>query len=78
MLIGQFLAAVPKNRTDLLPHYARFIATLDRYMPDVGLGVIELVSRNSGVYCLVIAEWISWKKSYATCSGRSGSMSWTA
>lgn len=40
----QFLAAVPKNRTDLLPHYSRFIAILDRYMPDVGTGVIELVS----------------------------------
>jgi regulator of nonsense transcripts 2 len=37
----KFLAEVPKNRTDLLPHYARFIATLNTYMPDVGAGVID-------------------------------------
>lgn len=34
---------MPKNRTDLLPHYARLIATLNMYMPDVGAGVIDLL-----------------------------------
>ncbi|RSH95137.1 hypothetical protein EHS25_000223 [Saitozyma podzolica] len=42
----KFLGAVPKNRTDLLPHYGRFIATLDPYMPDVGTGVIELLEEE--------------------------------
>jgi regulator of nonsense transcripts 2 len=37
----QFLTQVPKNRTDLLPHYARLVATLNPYMPDIGT---ELVS----------------------------------
>lgn len=32
----KFLIAVPKQRTDLLPHYGRLIATLNPYMPDVG------------------------------------------
>lgn len=34
---------MPKNRTDLLPHYARLVATLNPYMPDVGAGVIEIL-----------------------------------
>ena len=42
----QFLGEVPKNRTDLLPHYARFIATLNAYMPDVGTGVIEILDEE--------------------------------
>ncbi|KAH7108193.1 ARM repeat-containing protein [Auriculariales sp. MPI-PUGE-AT-0066] len=32
----KFLSGVPKNRTDLLPHYGRLVATLNSYMPDVG------------------------------------------
>ncbi|KAF9227255.1 ARM repeat-containing protein [Gyrodon lividus] len=32
----KFLTAVPKNRTDLLPHYSRLVATLSKYMPDIG------------------------------------------
>ncbi|KAI0031222.1 transcription factor [Vararia minispora EC-137] len=32
----KFLTQVPKTRTDLLPHYSRFVATLNRYMPDIG------------------------------------------
>ncbi|EJT53100.1 hypothetical protein A1Q1_00107 [Trichosporon asahii var. asahii CBS 2479] len=39
--LATFLAAVPKTRTDLLPHYARFIAILDPYMPDVGVAVLK-------------------------------------
>lgn len=40
----QFLSAVPKDRTDLLPHYSRFVAILDPYMPDIGRGIIDVVS----------------------------------
>ncbi|ORY33038.1 armadillo-type protein [Naematelia encephala] len=39
----KFIAEVPKDRTDLLPHYSRFVATLDRYMPDIGTGIVELL-----------------------------------
>ncbi|KAL1854369.1 mRNA decay protein [Diaporthe australafricana] len=35
------LTDVPKNRGDLLPCWARLIATLGRYMPDIPKGVIE-------------------------------------
>lgn len=42
----QFLGEVPKNRTDLLPHYARLIATLNMYMPDIGEGVIEILDEE--------------------------------
>lgn len=35
---------MPKQRTDLLPHYARLIATLNPYMPDVGAGILDIVS----------------------------------
>ncbi|KAL5523773.1 hypothetical protein ACEPAG_7946 [Sanghuangporus baumii] len=31
----KFLTQVPKNRLDLLPHYSRLVATLNKYMPDV-------------------------------------------
>ncbi len=40
----QFLGAVPKQRVDLLPYYARFAAILTRYMPDIGAGLIAIVS----------------------------------
>lgn len=52
-IVMKFLGAVPKNRTDLLPHYGRFIATLDPYMPDVGTGVIELVSAPESIVLVV-------------------------
>ncbi|KAF8557593.1 ARM repeat-containing protein [Imleria badia] len=32
----KFLTTVPKNRSDLLPHYSRLVATLSKYMPDIG------------------------------------------
>ncbi|KAI0293362.1 ARM repeat-containing protein [Multifurca ochricompacta] len=37
----RFLTQVPKTRTDLLPHYSRLVATINRYMPDIG---VELVA----------------------------------
>ncbi|KAH9915683.1 ARM repeat-containing protein [Fomitopsis serialis] len=36
----KFMSQVPKSRTDLLPHYSRLIATLNKYMPDIGQDVI--------------------------------------
>jgi regulator of nonsense transcripts 2 len=40
------LGAVPRNRTDLIPHYARLIATLNRYMPDIGQGVMSVLDEE--------------------------------
>ena len=34
---------VPKNRTDLLPHYSRLVATLNKYMPDIGTDLVAAV-----------------------------------
>ncbi|ADV23037.1 hypothetical protein I315_04869 [Cryptococcus gattii Ru294] len=42
----KFLGEVPKQRTDLLPHYARLIATLNPYMPDVGAGILEILDEE--------------------------------
>jgi regulator of nonsense transcripts 2 len=35
------LTDVPKGRSDLLPNWARFVATLGRYMPDIPKGLVE-------------------------------------
>ncbi|TRX97803.1 hypothetical protein FHL15_001558 [Xylaria flabelliformis] len=35
------LTEVPKGRTDLLPYWARLIATLGRYMPDIPKGIVD-------------------------------------
>jgi regulator of nonsense transcripts 2 len=37
------LLDVPRNRQDVLPYYSRFIATLTRYIPDIGKIVVEEV-----------------------------------
>ncbi|KAF9481528.1 ARM repeat-containing protein [Pholiota conissans] len=37
----RFMSQVPKNRTDLLPHYSRLIATLNKYMPDIGADIVS-------------------------------------
>lgn len=42
----KFLAGVPRNRTDLLPYYARFAATLNKHMPDVGHGLIAILDEE--------------------------------
>ena len=44
------MAQVPKNRTDLLPHYSRLIATLSKYMPDIGTEVVAFVSAFDGAH----------------------------
>ncbi|RXW16776.1 hypothetical protein EST38_g9080 [Candolleomyces aberdarensis] len=36
----KFMSQVPKNRTDLLPHYSRLIAILNPYMSDVGTEIV--------------------------------------
>lgn len=38
------MTQVSKNRIDLLPHYSRLVATLNKYMPDVGTEVVTFVS----------------------------------
>ncbi|KAJ7346726.1 transcription factor [Mycena albidolilacea] len=42
----KFLGQVPKNRTDLLPHYARLVATLNKYMPDIGTDVVAILDEE--------------------------------
>ncbi len=39
----KFLSQVPKSRTDLLPHYSRLVATLNKYMPDIGADLVAVV-----------------------------------
>ncbi|KAG6886162.1 hypothetical protein C0993_000680 [Termitomyces sp. T159_Od127] len=42
----KFLAQVPKSRTDLLPHYSRLVATLNKYMPDVGTDLVAILNEE--------------------------------
>ncbi|KAF5380407.1 hypothetical protein D9615_004497 [Tricholomella constricta] len=42
----KFLAQVPKARTDLLPHYSRLVATLAKYMPDVGTDLVAILDEE--------------------------------
>ncbi|KAF8322150.1 transcription factor [Clavulina sp. PMI_390] len=42
----KFLGQVPKNRTDLLPHYSRLVASLNRYMPDVGTDLLAVLEEE--------------------------------
>lgn len=44
--VWKFLGSVPKTRTDLLPHYSRFAAILNRYMPDIGIGLISVLDEE--------------------------------
>ena len=37
------MSTVPKNRIDVLPHYSRLIATLNKYMPDIGSEIVSVV-----------------------------------
>lgn len=37
------LIDVPRNRQDVLPYYARLIATLSKYIPDIGKSVVDEV-----------------------------------
>lgn len=42
----KFMSQVPKGRTDLLPHYSRFIAILNKYMPDIGSDVVAVLDEE--------------------------------
>ncbi|CAK5281737.1 unnamed protein product [Mycena citricolor] len=42
----KFLGQVPKNRTDLLPHYSRLVATLNTYMPDIGTDLVAVLDEE--------------------------------
>ncbi|KAF7984246.1 hypothetical protein HWV62_16072 [Athelia sp. TMB] len=42
----KFLSQVPKNRTDLLPHYSRLVATLNPYMPDLGTELVAVLDEE--------------------------------
>ncbi|KAN0107367.1 Armadillo-type fold [Russula decolorans] len=42
----KFLTQVPKTRTDLLPHYSRLVATLNKYMPDIGTELVNALDEE--------------------------------
>lgn len=54
-IAAQFMTQIPKSRTDLLPHYSRLIATLNKYMLDIGRDVVDLV-RPLSMYIAGFAE----------------------
>ncbi|KAF8609017.1 transcription factor [Ceratobasidium sp. AG-I] len=39
----KFLSQPPKNRTDILPYFARLVAILNPYMPDIGSELVSLL-----------------------------------
>lgn len=39
--LAKQIAAVPRNRSDLLPYYGRLIATLNPFMPDIAKAVLD-------------------------------------
>nr|ASF90185.1 hypothetical protein SPAR06715 [Bartheletia paradoxa] len=42
----KFLGSVPRSRTDLIPYYARLIATLSKHMPDIGTGIVAVLEEE--------------------------------
>ncbi|KAI9059126.1 ARM repeat-containing protein [Trametes sanguinea] len=42
----KFMSQIPKSRTDLLPHYSRLIAILNRYMPDIGTDIVAMLDEE--------------------------------
>lgn len=40
------LQDVPRGRQDLLPYYSRLIATLSKYLPDIGKGMVEYLDKE--------------------------------
>jgi regulator of nonsense transcripts 2 len=44
--LTKFLTQVPKTRTDLLPHYSRLVATLNKYMPDIGTELVNALDEE--------------------------------
>lgn len=37
------MSQIPKGRLDVLPHYSRLVATLNKYMPDIGTELVSVV-----------------------------------
>jgi regulator of nonsense transcripts 2 len=46
--LAKHMLAVPRQRSDILPYYARYIANLFPYIPEIGVQVVEAVS---AVFC---------------------------
>ncbi|KAH9929303.1 ARM repeat-containing protein, partial [Amylocystis lapponica] len=42
----KFMGQTPKSRSDLLPHYSRLIATLNKYMPDIGTEIVAVLDEE--------------------------------
>ncbi|KAF5316873.1 hypothetical protein D9611_003979 [Ephemerocybe angulata] len=42
----KFMNQVPKNRSDLLPHYSRLIGILNPYMPDIGTELVAALDEE--------------------------------
>ena len=40
------LTSIPRSRLDLIPYYARLVATLNRYMPDIGQAVLAYLDEE--------------------------------
>ena len=70
----KFMTQIPKNRSDLLPHYSRLIAILNRYMPDVGSEIVAAVRPISMAHVLELRRtemyFDSSTKSSVTCNAR--------
>jgi len=41
-------ASIPRNRSDLIPYYARMVAVLSPFMPDLAAGIVSVVSSRVG------------------------------
>ena len=54
---------MPKNRTDVLPHYSRLVATLSKYMPDIGTELVAAVRHITAALLIVADEFVSSMKS---------------
>ncbi|KIP08451.1 hypothetical protein PHLGIDRAFT_23490 [Phlebiopsis gigantea 11061_1 CR5-6] len=39
----KFMSQIPKGRLDVLPHYSRLIATLNKYMPELGAELVAIL-----------------------------------
>ncbi|KIJ40979.1 hypothetical protein M422DRAFT_209705 [Sphaerobolus stellatus SS14] len=42
----KFFSQTPKNRLDLLPHYGRLVATLNKYLPDIGSDLVAVLDEE--------------------------------
>ena len=54
---------MPKNRTDVLPHYSRLVATLSKYMPDIGTELVAAVRHITAALLIIVDEFDSSMKS---------------